>query len=400
MRWSLPPAAWEPWRVALFLGAYYAAVGAFMPYFPLYLEHRGISAGEIGVLMAAAQATRIIGPAFWGGLADRVAQRQRIAQWTAVATAVLFALLLAPGGFWWLLPVFFATQFCGTGQMPVCEAIIASHLRGDAHAAARYGRLRVWGSVGFVATVLALGPVLDRFGIAAQPWLVVAALALTAAAAFLLRDAPPSLHAHERVSVRARLAEPRVRWFFASVVLMIFAHGALYSFFSLHLKHLGYNKTEIGAFWILGVLVEIAFFYVQGHFFRRFGLRSLLAATFALAALRFALIAQFAHIVALLVIAQALHAASFAAHHSASILTVQRWFAGASAARGQALYVSLGYGVGGTAGSLAAAWLWSTVGPSAAFLASSAAALLGWWAVRRSHRLDVEAPPLARAASS
>jgi len=75
-------------------------------------------------------------------------------------------------------------------------------------------------------------------------------------------------------------------------------------------------------------------------------------------------------------------------HHSASILTIQRWFHGSATARGQALYVSVGYGVGGTAGSLLAAWLWSQYGASAAFLSSSAAALAGWLAVRRARRLD------------
>jgi PPP family 3-phenylpropionic acid transporter len=246
--------------------------------------------------------------------------------------------------------------------------------------------------------VLAMGPVFDRFGIAVQPWLVVALLALTATAAYLVRDAPHAEPVHERESVRSRLAEPRVRWFFASVVLMIFAHGVLYSFLSLHLQQLGYSKTGIGVLWVLGVLVEIAFFYSQGRFFKRFGVYPLLTATFVLAAIRFALIAEFADVVLLLVIAQLLHAATFAVHHSASILTVQRWFTGAAAARGQALYVSLGYGVGGTAGSLSAAWLWSAIGPAAAFWSSSIAALFGWWAVRRSHRLDTMAMRLPQTA--
>jgi len=387
----LPRAAWEPWRLALFLAAYFAAAGVFAPYFPLYLEYRGMSAGEIGIVMATAQATRIVGPNFWGWLADRTVHRLAIVRWTAVATCASFALLLAPGGFWWILPIFFANQFCGTGQIPVAEAIIAARLRGDPHAAARYGRLRAWGSIGFVVMVLAMGPVFDAFGIAVQPWLMVAMLALAAGASYLVHDAPHGEPTHERVSVRERLREPRVRWFFASVVLMIFAHGVMYSFLSLYLKQLGYSKTDIGVFWVLGVLVEIVFFYVQGRFFKRFGVYPLLTATFVLAAIRFALIAEFAHVVVLLVIAQLLHAATFAVHHSASVLTVQRWFTGAAAARGQALYISLGYGVGGTAGSLAAAWLWSTISPSSAFLASSVASLLGWWAVRRSHRLDTQA---------
>lgn len=386
----VPAAAWAPWRLGLFFACFFASAGVLAPYFPLYLEHRGLSAAEIGVLMAMAQTSRIIGPAIWGWIADHTAQRVRVMRATAIGTCLLFALLLAPGGFWWILPVFFLSQIGSTGQIPIAEAIIGARIRGDPHGPARYGRLRVWGSIGFVATVLAVGPVFDRFGIGVQPWLVVMMLAATAAVAFLVEDVPHgSEPAHERVSVRARLAEPRVQWFFASVVLMIFAHGVLYTYLSLHLKQLGYSKTEIGVLWVLGILLEIVFFYTQGRFFRRFGAYSLLTATFVIAAVRFALIAEFGHIVVLLVLAQLMHAATFAVHHSASILTVQKWFTGAAAARGQALYVSLGYGVGATAGSLVGAWLWSAFGPSAAFLAASVASLLGLAAVRKSHRMDL-----------
>jgi PPP family 3-phenylpropionic acid transporter len=192
-------------------------------------------------------------------------------------------------------------------------------------------------------------------------------------------------------SVRARLAEPRVRWFFASVAAMIFAHGALYTYFSLYLAQLGYSKTAIGAFWVTGVVLEIAFFFTQGAFFRRFGAFPLLSASFLLAALRFGMIATLADFWLLLVVAQVLHAATFAVHHSASIITVQQWFPGAAATRGQALYISVGYGVGGTAGSLVAAWLWSAAGPAAAVWSSSAAALVGWWAVQRARSLDARA---------
>jgi len=211
-----------------------------------------------------------------------------------------------------------------------------------------------------------------------QPWLVLALLAATAVVARLVREAPHEPPADDPVSVRALFAEPRVRWFFLSVLLMIFAHGALYTYLSLHLAALGYSKSAIGVFWVIGVVIEIAFFLVQGRVFARFDPFRLLAASFALAALRFVLIAEAAHVVVLLVAAQVLHAATFAVHHSASILTIQRWFHGRATARGQALYVSIGYGVGGTAGSLLAAWLWTAFGASAAFLSSS---------VRRTARL-------------
>lgn len=380
--------AWQPWRIGLFFAAYFAAAGVLAPYFPLYLEYRGLSAWQIGVVMAVGQGMRILGPTVWGWLADHTTERVRILQFTSIAAAVCFVPLLFPGGFGYVLLTMFAVNFFMTGQIPIAEAMTATQLRGDPRAAARYGRLRVWGSISFVGTVLAAGVLLDGFGVAVQPWLLLGLLLVTALAGRLVREAPQTPSATSRVSVSELLRQPRVRWFFLSVLLMIFAHGALYTYLSLHLASLGYSKSAIGVLWVVGVVVEIGFFFVQGRIFARFDPFRLLAASFALAALRFVLIGEFAQVPALLVLAQILHAATFAVHHSASILTIQRWFHGRATARGQALYVSIGYGFGGTAGSLLAAWLWSAIGPSAAFLSSSVAALLGWLAVRRAHRHD------------
>lgn len=384
------------WRLGVFFATYFATAGVFAPYFPLYLQSRGLGAFDIGVVLAMMQGMRVIGPTLWGWLADRADDRTRLLRWTAVATVFAFLPIFLPGGFALVFAVMFAVNFFITAQIPVGEAITASHLRQHNRAASGYGRLRAWGSIGFIVLVLAAGPLFDWAGIGWQPVLGVLLLALSAWAAFMVREVPHE-HAAVRVSVRGRLAEPRVRWFFVSVALMVFAHAALYTYFSLYLAQLGYSKTVIGVFWVLGVLVEIAFFYTQGHFFRRFGVFALLSASFVLAALRFFLIAQFADVWLLLVLAQVLHAATFAVHHSASILTVQQWFPGAAAGRGQALYISLGYGIGGTLGSLFAAWLWTRFGPSAAFMSSSAAAVLGWFAVQRAREADRAAPAAATA---
>ncbi|MFZ5539866.1 MAG: MFS transporter [Pseudomonadota bacterium] len=376
------------WRLGAFFAAYFATAGVFAPYLPLYLESRGLTAAQIGIVLAMTQGMRVVGPNLWGYLADRTSHRVAILRWTALATCACFAPILLTGGFGWVFAVMFAFNLFITAQIPVGESITAACLRKHGSGPARYGRLRAWGSFGFVALVLAAGPLFDRAGIAWQPYVGLALLALLAATTFLIREPRHDASQHPGVSVRTRLGEPRVRWFLASAALMVFAHGAFYTYFSLYLAQLGYSKTQIGAFWVVGVVAEIVFFYTQGTFFARYGAFRLLAASFVLAALRFFLIAEFAHLWLLLLVAQLLHAASFAVHHSASILTIQQWFAGRASARGQALYISVGYGVGGTAGSLVAAWLWSAFGPSAAFLSSSAAALAGWWAVQRTRTLD------------
>ena len=387
-------------RLGLLFAAYFGTVGVLAPYLPLYLQERGLTAWQIGVVLAMAQAMRLAGPNLWGWLADHSSHRLAILRGTALAACLSFAAIFLPGDFALVFVVLMLFNLFLTAQMPLGEAVTAAYLRTDQaapHAARLYGRLRACGSVGFIVMVLLAGALLDRIGIGWQPVLALSLLALSAWAAFRVRDFAVPEPPHARVSVRRRLSEPRVQWFFLSVALMIFAHGALYTYFSLFLERLGYSKTAIGVFWVVGVLVEILFFFTQGRFFRRYGAFALMNVAFVIAALRFALIAEFAHLWFVLVAAQLMHAATFAVHHSAAIFTIQQWFPGRAASRGQALYVSIGYGLGGTAGSLLAAWLWSAVSPAAAFWSSSAAALLGWWAAQRARSLDAREPQPALA---
>ena len=391
-------AAWQSWRLGMFYAAYFGAGAALSPYFPLYLDERGLSAADIGSVVALGQGMRVVGPAGWAWLADRTTHRLAILRLTALAACASFLPIFVPGGFGLVFCVMLVFNLFYTGQMPLAEAIAAMRLRGDPDAAGRYGRLRASGSVAFIVFVLCTGALLDRIGLAPLPYLAASLLAVTFASTWLVCDTPVGETAHERISVRARLREPRVRWFFVSVFLMIFAHSALYTYLAIYLAQLGYSKTEIGVFWVLGVLLEVVLFYSQGRLFKRFDALRLIEISLLVAVVRFILIAELARFAIVLMLAQLMHAVTFAVHHSACVLTMQRWFPGRAAARGQALYTSVGYGIGGVTGSLVAAWLWSTASPSAAFLSSSVAALLGWCAVRRARKFDspVDAVAFAR----
>jgi len=387
----------DTWRLGALYGAYFGFAGILGPFLPLYFQWRGLTAFEVGVLIAMGQAMRVVGPNLSGYLADRAARRTPILRGTAVALLLAFALLLAPGGFAYVLGVMVLVNLFQTAQMPIAEALASASMRDRADAATRYGRLRVWGSAAFVVVVLAAGPLLDRYGIGIALGLGLALATLLVGVSWQVPEGPPAEHPLEPVSVRQRLREPRVRWFLLSAGLMIFAHGALYAYLSIYLAQLGYSKTAIGVFWVLSVVLEIAFFATQGRWFRRFGLYPLLVASFLVAAVRFLLIAQFANVWWVLALAQVLHAMTFAVHHSACVLTIQRWFPGRAAARGQAVYISAAWGVGGTAGSLMAAYLWTLAGPRWAFGAGSVAALLGAWAIRQARRHDPALAFLLRA---
>jgi PPP family 3-phenylpropionic acid transporter len=168
-----------------------------------------------------------------------------------------------------------------------------------------------------------------------------------------------------------------VRWFLLSAFAMIFGHAALYVFYSLYLLDLGYNKFQIGLFWTLGVLAEVIFFYFQSKVLARYSPIAMLQMTFVVGVIRFVLIGYFAS-TSFLIVAQLMHAVTFAMHHSASTKLIQTWFTGPLQARGQALFTTVAYGFGGTLGGLCAGWIWDQLGPNQVFgMAAVACALAG-----------------------
>jgi PPP family 3-phenylpropionic acid transporter len=223
----------------------------------------------------------------------------------------------------------------------------------------------------------------------AVPWAALVTLALVGLASQRIKEMPELPHGEPHApppSVRALLMRRDVQAFFVSTFLMLAAHSAIYSFYSLYLEQIGYSKTVIGMMWSLGVLAEIAFFYFQAPLFRYFGVRSMMLASLLLAVVRFAMIGTGAGSLLVLLAAQLLHGATFGIHNSASVATLQRWFAGPLQARGQALFASLSYGLGGTLGSLAMSVVWDGIGASAVFLLASGLALGGLLAAWLSYR--------------
>ena len=150
---------------------------------------------------------------------------------------------------------------------------------------------------------------------------------------------------------------------------------------------LGYSKGEIGLFWMLGVLSEVIFFYFQSYFYARFTTKNILLVAYLIATIRFALIAYLPELI-VLVLAQIMHAATFGAHHSASIKMLQTWFKGPLQARGQALYTTVSYGIGGTVGGLVAGWVWEYLAPAHVFGLAALSSFLGYWCMSKITHTD------------
>jgi PPP family 3-phenylpropionic acid transporter len=368
---------------ALFFFAYYGYIGVFSPYASLYFSDKGMTAAEIGILMSLMQVMRIFGPNLWGWVADRQQQRVRVLRITALAASAAFCGIFAGQTFTQFLVVMIAVNAFTSAQVPLSEALMLSEMQGDL---THYGRLRLWGSVGFIAAAVLAGPLLDRYGIRTMLWIALGLLLLVMGASMRMREPVGVQAAQEPQSALTLLRRRDVAAFFISTFLMIAAHASLYVFYSLYLAQIGYSNTVIGLMWSLGVIVEIAFFFYQAPIFRRYGVRNLMLASLLIAVVRFLIIGMGAESLVLLLIAQVLHAATFGAHHSASIATLQRWFSGPLQARGQALFTSISYGLGGTLGGFLLGELWDTFGPKSVYLMAAALSLMAAAAAALSYR--------------
>ena len=353
---------------------YFAYIGAFAPFFAIYLSAAGLAPVEIGVVMALPQVTRIVAPFLWGWLADARGNRMQVVRFTTLAAVVVWPGMFASSAFLWICAVVFAMCFFFSAALPLMEAATLSHI---GEKTGRYGNIRLWGSLGYIAAVVAVGYALDIFPVQALLWIVFACVLGTLSFVWVAPETVQSAHPSDHQPIAKILARPEVIALISASALMAVAHGPYYTFYSIHLVDHGYSKGLTGWLWALGVVCEIAIFFWLPRLYEACSLRAILIASFALATARFLLIGWGADSLALLLFAQVLHAASFGSFHAAAIGFVHQLFRGRHQARGQAIYGSLSYGVGGTIGALASGYAWEPLGAALTFSAAAACSLAG-----------------------
>jgi PPP family 3-phenylpropionic acid transporter len=277
------------------------------------------------------------------------------------------------------------------------EAAMA-HLvsQGGAFDAKRYGRVRLWGSLGFLVMVFLAGAWFERFGMRHFPaWTVLTLLAVVISA-FCLPDLKEPGHALSvKVAVWPILRSTPVRWLFASMFFHVLSHMGIYVFFSLYLDQLGYSKTMIGMLWAVSVIAEIGWFYTQSRWLPLLSLTAWLLLCAAVMVLRMTLTTSFAALLPVLMLAQTLHAITFATHHSVCIALLSHHFPGQLRGRGQALYTVIGYGFPGVLGGLTGGFLSARFGLVSVFGATIVTSLIATACAFRVWRLQHPRPGAA-----
>ncbi len=362
--------------------SYFAHIGFFNPYLPLWLKDMGYGIFAISVFTSIQAATRLFAPYGWGWLSDHTGERVKLLRYGATV-ALITALGLwfdfgSEYGYLGLGAVLLIMFTHTSAMMPMSEAAMA-HLvsQGGSFDAKLYGRVRLFGSLGFLVTVLMAGVWFEQFGMKHFPaWTALSLLAVVASV-WLLPNLKESVPAHEvKISVLPILRQAPVQWFFAALFFHVLSHIGIYVFFSLYLDSLGYSKATIGILWAVSVAVEIFWFYHQSRWLPKFSLSMWMIICSAIMALRMGITASSASVLVVLVFAQMMHACTFATHHTVCIAMLSHHFPGRLRGRGQALFTVLGYGFSGVLGGILGGIISTKYGLSSVFYACTATSLI------------------------
>jgi PPP family 3-phenylpropionic acid transporter len=360
------------WRLSGFYFFYFALVGALSPFLSLYLSDIGLTAYAIGLVNAVLMGTKIIAPNLWGWICDRTGKRLLV-----IGIGSGLATLFFTGLFFWqaLLPILLITflySFFWNAVLSQFDTVTIQYLDEKSQ---HYSRIRVWGSVGFIVSVTALGFLFDAVSITYLipiSWVLLLLITMNCA---VLSEPPVRATTHFSISCKAIIKQPAVIAFFVAAFLLQLSFGAYYTFFSLYLESYGYTRTTIGLLWALGVVAEVILFLIIHRLMPAVGVSYLLFWSLLLTSMRWFLTAFFADIVWVVVVAQCIHAFSFGAAHAASIELIRQFFKGKNAGQGNALYSSVTFGVGGAIGALVSGYLWG-INPQLLFIMAGSVLLL------------------------
>lgn len=363
-------------RLGGFYFFYYSIVGTFMPYWNLYLQDQGFNYQEIGVLSSIAIVTRFFAPLVWGWIADKSGKRMllvRVATW--MESCIWLAIFIVPNTFQSVALLMLIFSFFQNAILAQFEGVTLFWL-GD-QKAKLYGKIRKWGSVGFIVGVFTIGAILEIVPISMLPILLLIIASLAFIWSFTIRepDSAPSSQKYLEPLLPV-LKRPTVAVFFAIEFILLFSHAPFYSFYSNFLKSLNFSTTEIGFLWAMGVFAEIFMFSIASNIFQRFSWRSLVIVCLLVTSIRWMLVAVFSHYFIGQLFAQCLHAFSFGLFHLIAMRVIFQNFSAGQQGRGQALYSTM-WGLGVAFGSVLAGHFWKILSGELIFMCASVVVLLG-----------------------
>jgi len=354
-------------RLSAWYFCYFAIVGTISPYWTLYLDSLGFNAQQIGWVSAALFLTKIVAPNIWAKVAQ-IFGRLRVVRLGAALAAIAILPLLFLQDFTAVIIASVVFSFFWNAILAQWETTTLHFLHAQPE---RYSRIRLWGSFGFSVAVVGLGWLFDIYSIRWVPATI--AMLLVCNLLVSLTVSEPDVAVEKPRPEATHGVQFGVLCFLLAQTCLQISHGAYYTFYSLYLENHGYSRATIGLLWALGVAAEILLFLMMPRLQKRLSLFTIVVVSLLLTVSRWFITAFLVEIVIFTILAQTLHAFSFATMHASSIEIIRRHFIGKFQGQGQALYSAMGFGLGGALGALISGYLWD-YSSTATFLASALAA--------------------------
>ncbi len=349
--------------IRLFYAAYFAALGIILPFFPVYLAGRGMDVAAVGVFTGLLSVAKVFAPPVVGHALDGHPRPARFILFASLLAGVLVLCFPWTTSNWLLAALILAFGCLWAAVLPLTDGLSVAVSEA---ALIDYGRLRVWGSIGFVAASLIGGSFLAQRHALALPYWLAALMLLIAISA---SGFPERHHAVGAQSSPSGKVPRNLIWLLLVSFMMQASHGAYYGFFSLYLLQAGYSGWQIGGFWVLGVLAEIVLMWRFSRSVAAAAPGRLLSICLLLAAVRWLGLGLTTSLLWLLAL-QLLHAASFAAFHINAVTWVQRLAPVHRRTSAQGWYSATGFGLGNAVGIMGCGWI-STLGGSPADFSSA-----------------------------
>jgi PPP family 3-phenylpropionic acid transporter len=369
---------------------YMGGLGLVFPYQSLYLhENAALSGTALGLVLATRPVVAMLVQPFWGVLADRTGARATVLAVATLGTALSYAVFPLASGVVALAGAMALASLFGTSVIPLATALTMASL--GTEGSRRFGRVRAWGTIGFLALVIVFPPLLDRFqaarGLVAAPGgpsepglglLFVGAALLSALAApcawALPRSTAASLRAgrgEARLLLRHR---PYRRILLVTFLAFLTLQGPILLLPVLVRDHGGTLGT-VGWMWVPMLLVEIPLLFLTGASLERIGVRGLVTLGALADGLRW-VVCSLTDSLTLILAMQLLHGVSVVGISVGAQVYVEEVVPERLRATGQALVTTVGVSLGGALSSLAAGWLLEHAGADAPWLWGGSAALV------------------------
>lgn len=330
------PTSFAP-RMALFYIAVFAAVGIYIPFFPLWLESRNMTAAEIGIVLAVPMAVRALVTPLMVSLADRVTDRRTITILYSTAAFLFLGLLFAASGFWQIVIVVVCVAIFWDTLVPLGDAIALSGVR---KFGMDYGQVRLWGSLAFICANVLAGALIGALSGSIVLPVLFFAYGLVALSTLILpkgKMLPDEVPQNQSVVSAHAFRHPVLLLALAIGALCQSSHAMIYAFGSLYWQEAGFSGLEIGFLWAIGVLAEVALFAFSKPILLRLGPSGLLAIGATAVILRWLLFPVHWSFAGYFVL-QILHGATFGAAHLGVMHSISRGVPDTQTGRAQASY--------------------------------------------------------------